>query len=109
MSPRQGLRIHKPYDAEARYATKRELHWLGYKVHLTESCDSNSPNLITQVHTTAATVPDVKATTPIQKSLVARELAPNQHIVDGGYISANQWQRKVKPLTIRPLILSPGK
>ena len=81
--PPPGMRIHTPYDLEARYATKRGLHWLGYKVHLTESCDGDSPNLITQVHTTAATVPDVKATTPIQKSLVARELAPNQHIVDG--------------------------
>ena len=88
--PPPGMRIHSPYDVEARYATKRDLHWLGYKVHLTESCDGDSPNLITQVHTTAATVPDVKATTPIQQNLVARELAPNQHIVDGGYISADQ-------------------
>jgi len=88
--PPPGLQIHSPYDLEARYATKRDLHWLGYKVHLTESCDGDSPNLITQVYTTAATVPDVKATSPIQKSLVARELAPNQHIVDGGYISADQ-------------------
>ncbi len=63
---------------------------MGYKVHLTESCDGNSPNLITQVYTTPATVPDVKAVEPIQTNLLKRELAPKQHIVDGGYISADR-------------------
>jgi len=29
--------ISSPYDPEARYKTKRETSWLGYKVHLTET------------------------------------------------------------------------
>ena len=88
--PLPGGRIHSPYDPQARYATKREIHWLGYKVHLTESCgDKNYPNLITQVHTTAATAPDVKATTVIEQSLAERGgVTPAQHIVDAGYMSS---------------------
>lgn len=89
-SPPPGQRIHSPYDVEARYATKQEIHWLGYKVHLTETCEKDYPNLITQVYTTPATSPDVKATGPIQQSLAERQLLPQHHIVDGGYISAEQ-------------------
>ena len=48
--------IHSPYDVEARYSIKRGMPWLGYKVHLTETCDEETPHLITQVETTAATV-----------------------------------------------------
>lgn len=29
--------ISSPYDIEARYSTKREMSWLGYKVHLTST------------------------------------------------------------------------
>ncbi len=32
-----------PYEAEARYGTKRGLHWVGYKVHLTETCEAEQP------------------------------------------------------------------
>ena len=35
------------------------MSWVGYKVHLTESCDEGFPHLITDVHTTAATATDV--------------------------------------------------
>jgi transposase len=71
-SPLPGNRLHTPYDVEARYDSKRDTHWLGYKVHLTETCDRDSPNLITQVQTTQATVPDVKAIEPLQQNLVTR-------------------------------------
>jgi transposase len=53
-------RIESPYEMEARYSTKRSMGWVGYKVHLTESCDEGLPHLITDVHTTAATATDVK-------------------------------------------------
>jgi len=53
--PPHALLICSPYDTEARYATKRETHWTGYKVHLTETCDAASPHLITNVETTPAT------------------------------------------------------
>jgi transposase len=37
--------IASPYDPEARYSTKREVEWMGYKVHLTESCEADTPPL----------------------------------------------------------------
>jgi transposase len=33
------LRIASPYDLDARWGAKREEFWLGYKLHLTETCD----------------------------------------------------------------------
>ncbi|MBL3671615.1 transposase [Streptomyces sp. M2CJ-2] len=97
------LRLASPYDADARWAAKGEdLFWMGYKIHLTESCttlpdadadaDAGSgrmPNLITDVHTTDATVPDVKATAPIQQSLAEHGVKPAEHYLDSGYPSAD--------------------
>ena len=87
-SPPSAVRLNSPYEVQARYATKRELHWTGYKVHLSETCGEESPNLITQVHTTVATTIDVKAISSIQTSLANRRLLPPTQIVDNGYISA---------------------
>jgi transposase len=39
--PPAAVRIASPYDLEARYSRKRETHWVGYKVHLTETCDTD--------------------------------------------------------------------
>ena len=33
------LRIASPYDTDARWGVKRDTFWLGYKVHVTETCD----------------------------------------------------------------------
>jgi transposase len=90
--PPSAERIHSPYDPEARYSTKdtgdTPTRWVGSKTHLTESCDPDLPRLVTDVHTTAATEPDVVATTTIQDRLIARDLAPGEHLTDGGYPSA---------------------
>jgi hypothetical protein len=56
--PPAAMRITSPYDLEARYSSKRETHWVGYKVHLTETCDADHPDLMTQVMTTPATTQD---------------------------------------------------
>jgi transposase len=56
--PPSALLIQSPYDLEARYSSKRDTHWVGYKVHLTETCDPDQPDLITQIITTPATTPD---------------------------------------------------
>jgi len=82
--------IQSPYDAEARYATKRTLSWVGYKVHLTETCGADMPHLITQVVTTASTTTDVTMTETIEQGLVRQELPPSEHLVDAGYINAQQ-------------------
>jgi len=81
-------RIVSPFETEARCGVKRETVWLGYKVHLTESCDEALPHLITQVETTVATTSDYEALTPIQADLAQRRLLPSEQLVDKGYASA---------------------
>jgi transposase len=51
-----GEPIETPYDVEARYRNKGGRAWIGYTVHLSESCDAEQVNLITHVHTTPANV-----------------------------------------------------
>ncbi|WP_285530532.1 transposase, partial [Streptomyces lavendulae] len=43
----------------------------------------------TDVHTTDATVPDVKTTAPIQQSLAEHGVKPAEHYLDSGYPSAD--------------------
>jgi len=83
-----------PYDLDARYSVKRGTGWIGYKLHLTETCHTPdrdrtraAPNLLTDVATTAAPVPDVVMTTPVHDRLSAHGLAPAEHVVDAGYTS----------------------
>ena len=81
--------IASPYDPEARYSTKRELEWVGYKVHLTETCDPDTPHLLTNVETTPATTPDDNMLAIIHASLAARDRLPHEHLVDKGYTDAH--------------------
>ena len=111
-------RIASPYDTDARWGVKREKFWLGYKLHVTETCDDAPPcgcgqpgahtpttrpahaghdrhcphrvfpNLITHVATTDATVPDNQMTEPIHDALAAKHLTPARHYTDSGYLSA---------------------
>jgi transposase len=80
--------IGSPYDLDARYSQKRSTSWVGYKVHLTESCEADLPHLITNVETTIATTPDDAVTAQIHESLKQHDLLPDEHIVDMGYIDA---------------------
>lgn len=82
------VQIHSPYDAEARFSTKRDILWAGYKVHLTETCDDDLPHLITHVETDAATSYDGAAIETIHSALKAKGLLPDEHIVDSGYLGA---------------------
>ena len=84
--PPAGNRSNSPYDTEARYGNKRHTTWLGYKVHLTETCNLNQVHLITNVHTTQAHLTDVDQTQEIHQSLAEKELLPKQHLVDAGYV-----------------------
>jgi transposase len=86
--PPVSQRLHSPYDPDVRYARKRETGWIGYKVHLTETCDTDMPNLITDVQTTAAGLGDVEMTAPVQDALAERGLPPETHLVDAGYVDA---------------------
>lgn|SRR5574337_108447 len=91
-------RIVSPYDPQARSSRKRGTIWLGYKVHLTESCDQDPacPQLITQVETTVATLQDSEVLAPIGDQLRARELAPAEHYVDQGYPSGAELVRQAQ-------------
>jgi transposase len=80
--------ITSPYDPEARFSTKRGSSWVGYKVHLTESCDEGAPRLITNVETTPATTPDDNMVEVVHRSLERRNLLPSEHLVDKGYTDA---------------------
>jgi hypothetical protein len=92
--------LSSPYDLDARYSEKHGTRWTGYKTHLTETVsdpagdDPDSgraavPNLITDVQTTHAAVPDAAMTAPVQDSLEAAGLLPGEHCADSGYVSAD--------------------
>jgi transposase len=97
-------RLTSPYDPDARWGGKRDLTWNGYKLHVSETCDASAddapvdladdvvdapPNLITNVATTDASVPDVAMTEPIHQDLQRRGLLPGEHYLDSGYPSAD--------------------
>ena len=111
------LRIASPYDTDARWGVKREEFWLGYKLHVTETCDDAPPcdcgcgpgagagsapapehgkgcaqmvfpNLITNVATTDATVTDNQMTGVVHDDLAGKNLMPGRHYLDSGYLSA---------------------
>jgi transposase len=81
--------IASPYDPEARYSTKRDVEWVGYKVHLTETCEEELPRVIVNVETTPATTPDDNMVEVVHASLQGRELLPGEHLVDKGYTDAH--------------------
>lgn len=64
--------IESPYDVAARYRTKSGLGWMGYTVHLSETCEANVVHLITHVKTTPANVAEAKCTEAIQHALLAQ-------------------------------------
>jgi len=77
--------ISSPYDTDARYSTKREMQWVGYKAHFTETCDADRPHLIVNVETTPATTPDDNMIKEVHESEKGRDLLPGEHLVDKGY------------------------
>ncbi|MBO1351969.1 MAG: IS1182 family transposase [Hormoscilla sp. GUM202] len=87
MAPNKKL-IESPYDPEARNATKRDSNWTGYKVHLTETCDEDGPHIITNVETTPATTVDGDMRKVIHEHLDAKQLLPQEHLLDSAYVDA---------------------
>jgi len=96
-------RIETPYDPLARRGIKDGTSWLGWKLHVTDTCDGPPacgcppgarcphdvlPAVITGVATTDACVPDIVMTVPVTAALAARGLAPARHYADSGYASA---------------------
>jgi len=80
--------ISSPYDVDAHYARKRSTSWVGYKIHLTETCDDDRPHLITHVETTTGPVADGSVLGCIHETLKEKDLLPSMHFVDMGYVDA---------------------
>src|SRR5713226_579535 len=58
-------RVISPDETEARASRKRDTEWVGYKVHLTETCgEEEAVHLIVQAEITPATEQDVEETMP---------------------------------------------
>lgn len=86
MPPSERL-IQSPYDTEARHSRKRNTEWTGYKVHITETFDREL-HVITNVETVPATTQDNSVTDRIHTALAAKDLLPDRHVVDTGYVDA---------------------
>ncbi len=91
--PPAAIMIYSPYDLDARFGKKRNEEWKGYKVHLTECCDQDLPLVITDVQTTHAATTDFEVLDKIQADLAARDLLPEEHIVDSGYMTGEHLVR----------------
>ena len=76
--PSSAQLINSPYDLEARFSRKRTTTWVGYKVHLTKTCEADQPHLLTQVATTVSTEADSTTLPQIQQGLADRSLLPSQ-------------------------------
>lgn len=87
--PPAAVLLQSPYDLETHYSTKRETTWVGYKVHVSETCAVDTPHLITHVETTPANVRDHEVTPTIHAALAAKDLLPGEHLVDAGYVDAH--------------------
>jgi transposase len=59
--------INSPHDPEGRYSSKRSTIWVGYRVHLTESCDDDQPRVVTNVELTPAPIADTTMTGTIHE------------------------------------------
>ena len=88
--PPSTIAIHSPYDVEAHYSSKRSVNWVGYKAHVTEIWDEDSPHFITHVHTTLSTVTDETVVEPIHQALSEKLLKPEEHLMDLGYVVSSQ-------------------
>lgn len=82
-------RVVSPYDVQARCARKRDTDWLGYKSHLTETCeeDPDALHLIVHVETTQATTEDHEVLAPLLAQERQQGRAPEEMYVDKGYTS----------------------
>ena len=80
--------INSPYDLDARYGKKRTTLWVGYKVHFTQTCDEEAPQLITHVETTQAPISDEGVLSMIHTGLAEKKLLPRHHLVDAGYVTS---------------------
>ena len=105
--PTGGEIIESPHEPEARYGTKRGKGWIGYKVQVTETCDTDQPHLIVDVEPTSALANDSPELPKIQARLQDRDLLPSEQQVDQGYMSA-RWIAESAKLGINLMGMPPA-
>lgn len=86
--PPSSVFLSSPHNTDAHLGRKRTTKWVGYKAHLTETCDEGKPHLITPAQTMAAPVADAEATTPAHTALRGKGLLRAVHLADTGYLDA---------------------
>ena len=91
--PRANAGIESPYDSDARFRSRYGVNWVGYEVHLSETCDDDQCHLITHVETTDASVHEAQRTAVIHQALADKQLLPSEHFVDSAYVSAEHLVR----------------
>ena len=57
------------------------------RVHFSQTCDDDAPQLITHVETTPAPRSSEGVLSAIHTDLVSKDLLPGQHLVDAGYVT----------------------
>lgn len=108
--PPARVRIESPYDLQARWMRRGHRRWTGYLAHVTETCDDEGVNVITDVATTVPTA-DSTALPGIHVRLKRRRLLPKEHLIDGGYTSVALFDTAARTHRIRvvgPLPPSPA-
>jgi transposase len=83
-------RILTPHDVGVRAGEKQGKKWVGEKVHVTETANSEDPNFLTDVSTANASGGDAEELPRIRAHLAERGLQPAEQYVDSSYISGQQ-------------------
>ncbi len=81
-------RVQSPYDPEARFRGRSGREWVGYVVHLTETCDEGAPRLLVHADTTDTGVHEAMRVEAIHAALAAKGLAQSEHLADAAYMGA---------------------
>ena len=86
-TPPSSERSASPYDPDTHFCQKRDTRWEGFKLHVTETCEADLPQLLTHVLVTNACLPDIRAVPEVHAELDKKNLLPAQHLMDAGYTS----------------------
>jgi transposase len=79
--------VETPHDPDAHWATKRGQDWVGYKLQVTETDDTDRPHLITDIALTPAAASDMGALDAIRDRQAEQKTLPGERYVDSGYVS----------------------
>lgn len=81
--------IHTPHDPDVRYGEHGGNGWEGFLLQWTETAAPDQPRIITDVATTSAGVADCQQLDDIQTRLAERDLLPDIHLLDKGYVTGD--------------------